>query len=395
MKCRWFITVPVLCFALSAGNSQEPPADAVLTVHEWGTFTSIAGPLGKAVAWMPQAEKDDLPGFVEHLQNNRFKGGLQGTVRMETPVLYFYTPRQMTVTVQVRFAQGFLTEWYPHAVSSLTKKQLSDPIVELKAASGMLTWNSIWVDPRNRGDFPREAGESRYYAARETSASALTVFSAKGPQNEKFLFYRGVSSFDVPVSAVPMNGNRVYVSNLAQTRIPQAILFERRGKRLGYRVLGSVQDSVIADPPELNGDINSLSRDLEKILVGQGLYTDEVHAMIATWNNSWFEEGTRLLYIVPPGFVDGVLPLKISPTPGKMTRVFVGRLEVVTPATENAVETAYAGEDRGTLHRYGRFLVPILEIMMARINEPARKKQIAKYLKTAYNEMNSTLSAGR
>jgi hypothetical protein len=251
------------------------------------------------------------------------------------------------------------------------------------------------VEPEKRSDFPREAGESRYYAARATSASPLTVSSAKGLQREKFLFYRGVSSFDVPVAAVPQEGNRVYVANLTPGPIPQAILFERRGERLGYRVLGSIRNSAIVEPPELNGDINSLSRDVEKILVGQGLFADEARAMIQTWNDSWFEEGTRLLYIVPRSLVDGVLLLKISPPPSKIARVFVGRLEVVTPRTEHAVETAFAGGDDATLHKYGRFLMPILEIMMARSNEPVRKAQLAKYLQIAYNEMSSTLSAAK
>ncbi len=63
-----------------------------LTVHEWGTFTSIAGADGAAAEWLPQAGPSDLPCFVER---NRFniKGRLSGTVRMETPVLYFYAAR--------------------------------------------------------------------------------------------------------------------------------------------------------------------------------------------------------------------------------------------------------------------------------------------------------------
>lgn len=36
----------------------------------------------------------------------------------------------------------------------------------------------------------------------------------------------------------------------------------------------------------------------------------------------------------PREFVDGVLPLQISPTPDKIERVFVGRSEVLTPAFE-------------------------------------------------------------
>lgn len=394
MKRRWLIALSVLCFALSAGHSQELPADATLAVHEWGTFTSIAGVMGKAVVWTPQAEKDDLPGFVEHLQNNRFKGSLRGTVRMETPVLYFYATHPTTVSVQVRFAQGFLTEWYPHAASPMTKTQLGEPIVDLNSSSGLLTWNSISVDPAEHGSFPRETSESRYYAARETNASPVTVFSARGEQHEKFLFYRGVSSFDVPVSATPMNGSRVYVSNLSQTTIPQAILFERRGESIGYRVLGLIHNSAVAEAPEMNSDINSLSRDLEEILVGQGLYADEAHAMIQTWNDSWFEEGTRLLYIVPRGFVDGVLPLKITPAP-KVTRVFVGRLEIVTPTTEYAVETAFAHGDRATIRKYGRFLAPILEIMIARSQNKARTALFAKYLNEAYKESYALLAPGQ
>jgi hypothetical protein len=45
----------------------------------------------------------------------QFKCGLGGTVRMETPVLYFYSPRETTVSVKVSFAKGTITEWYPHA----------------------------------------------------------------------------------------------------------------------------------------------------------------------------------------------------------------------------------------------------------------------------------------
>ena len=42
-------------------------------------------------------------------------------------------------------------------------------------------------------------------------------------------------------------------------------------------------------------------------------------------------------------------------------RVFVGRLEIVTPATAMAVRTALAHNDQATLDKYGRFLEPILE----------------------------------
>jgi len=394
MKRLLLVAVASLCCCLPAGRSQEPPADSSLSVHEWGTFTSIAGAKGEAVVWSPQIERDDLPSFVEHLGNSRTKGGLQGSVRMETPVLYFHATHTTTVSVHVSFAQGLLTEWYPHAVSSLTPQQLSEPILDLRSSKGELSWSSVSVDPNNPQDFPKENAPSRYYAAREASASSLGVNSRTGQQREKFLFYRGVSSLAVPVSALPMNGNRVLVSNLTQTAMPQAILFERRGGKLGYRILGPLQDSAIVDSPELSADIDSLSRDLAKILVAQGLNPDEAHAMLQTWNDSWFEEGSRLLYIIPRAFVDTILPLDIKPTPSSITRVFVGRLEIVTPATENAVETAFSSGDRATLSKYGRFLAPILQVMLARSHDKARTRELNGYLNSTYAQLYAILHEG-
>jgi hypothetical protein len=83
--------------------------------------------------------------------------------------------------------------------------------------------------------------------------------------------------------------------------------------------------------------------------------------MVETWRDSWFEEGSRLIYIVPRGFIDDVLPLAVNPAPGQMVRVFVGRLEIVTPTTAEAVKAAMASNDEVTLNKYGRFLESILE----------------------------------
>ena len=104
---------------------------------------------------------------------------------------------------------------------------------------------------------------------------------------------------------------------------------------------------------------------MEEILVESGLYPDEASAMVRTWRDSWFEEGSRLIYIVPGGFIDNILPVAIDPAPAKIIRVFVGRLEIVTPATLRAVETAVARNDEATLKKYGRFLEPILEAAKA------------------------------
>ena len=45
----------------------------------------------------------------------------------------------------------------------------------------------------------------------------------------------------------------------------------------------------------------------------------------------WGPSATRLFYIVPTQAVDLMLTLNIEPRPEKIARVFVGRLEIVSP----------------------------------------------------------------
>ena len=112
------------------------------------------------------------------------------------------------------------------------------------------------------------------------------------------------------------------------------------------------------------------------ILMEQGLYPDEARAMLETWKDSWFEEGTRLLYVVPTSFVNRVLPLSISPAPREITRVFVGRLELVSMRTRTAIEEALAKGDEATLAKYNRFLEPMLQILLPRESEPLKAQLI-------------------
>ena len=375
-------------------RAQTPPSDPALTAHEWGTFTSIAGRDGHAAEWLPLTGSKDLPSFVEHFQTVDFKGGLRGTVRMETPVLYFYTNRPTTLSVHVSFAQGLITEWYPHAnrvepVGLQTQTRmisyLNDWYRKRKQPDSSISWDSITLEPGGSSTLPREDKANHYYAARQTSSTPLRIKAQAGDQIEKFLFYRGVASFSLPVSVKLEHDGKILAHNLGAQEIPAMLLFERRGDNLGFRIADASAAQLTLDPPELNATMDTLEQAVEDMLIAQGLYQDEAQAMFETWRDSWFEEGSRLLYIVPRPFVDGVLPLTITPAPAQTVRVFVGRLELVTPATQRAVEQALANHDQTTLTRYGRFLVPILENMIAGEKNSAKKAQLSEYLNNAYN----------
>ena len=384
--------LPVL---FRAQTPEAPPSDPSLTAHEWGTFTSIAGRDGRAATWMPLTGSTDLPSFIEHFQSPNFKGGLRGTVRMETPVLYFYTNHPSTISVHVSFSQGLITEWYPHAnrvepVGLSTQTQmisyLNDWSHHQRQPDSSISWNAVTLEPNGSASLPREGRANHYYAARQTSSTLLRIKTQAGEQVEKFLFYRGVASFSVPVSASVDHDGKILSQSVSPREIPAMLLFERRGDKLGFRTIDASAKEWSADPPELNATMDSLKRTVEDILIAQGLYQDEAQAMFETWRDSWFEEGSRLLYIVPRSFVDNVLPLSINPAPAQIVRVFVGRLELVTPATTRAVEQALATHNKSSLNRYGRFLVPILENMIASEKSSAEKAHLNEYLNDVYGQ---------
>jgi hypothetical protein len=325
-------------FLIAAENRVAQPSD--FTVHEWGTFTSVAGEDGSAIEWDVLGCSNDLPGFIKDY-SRVYKSGLRGTVRMETPVMYFYSPSELDAHVKVEFRRGSITEWYPQA----------------DIRSGGIEWRNIKIQPNTSPALPREEGPSRYYAARATDSAPITI----GDQHEKFLFYRGVGRFAVPLSARLPGDGKIAIENRGPDPVPVVILFENRGGRLGYRSAGAISGDVTLDPPSLEGSFSQLRNELETALVAQGLFPKEARAMVETWRDSWFEEGSRLIYIVPSRAIDAILPLQVDPAPSQTARVFVGRIELITSETKRSVEEAIAARDRSTIERYGRFLDPILQ----------------------------------
>jgi hypothetical protein len=359
--------IGVTVVAATGISTARPERAPGLVVHEWGTFTSVADADGQAVEWRPLSGPSDLPCFVTMLSPlSEFKvaakpidqlGAMRATVRMETPVLYFYAPQPQEVSVNVRFPQGLITEWYPRAeVAKVTAP------IRLVNQTGQIDWRQVAITPSATPSFKVEEGESHYYAARETDAAPISV----GNDPEKFLFYRGLASFPVPITARVLDRRRIELGRTGTHEFRHLILFENRGGKLGYRVIDRLAGTAVVQSPELTSTFASLRRDLEALLAQQGLYAREAAAMVETWRDSWFEEGTRLLYIVPRDAVDQILPLRVTPAPEQVARVFVGRVEVFTPATLDDVERAIRATDLKTLIKYGRFVDPIIGVIQAK-----------------------------
>jgi hypothetical protein len=331
------ICAALLCSVFCLIGVASRLAEEGPTVHEWGTFTSVAGGDGSPIPWNVLGCSTDLPHFVNA---RRSKFALTTMVRMETPVLYFYSTHDLDASVKVSFPSGTITEFYPEAAWQ----------------GGAIEWKSIQVRPDAAPAFPIEVAPSRYYAARATDAAPLEV----GREHEKFLFYRGVADIPVPLSARVADNGQVTVANTGEDTVPVVMLFENRGGAVGYRNAGSIETSRTLEQPFLDEASSSqIKADLEGALIAQGLYPKEAAAMIDTWRDSWFEEGSRLIYILPESAVNAMVPLEIKPAPARISRVFVGRIELITPETKQTVSEAAAKNDTHTLALYQRFLQPI------------------------------------
>ena len=404
-----------------AATDQMPTAGHGLVAHEWGTFTSIAGKDGRAVQWRPLNGPSDLPGFVYQITKDDGNAGLrhgsqcikcaEAAIRMETPVIYFYADREMEVSASVYFPKGQITEWYPQARSAY-----------YGGSGGFVAWGRFTVLPFAQETLPVASGASHYYAARETDAALIRMCipkeqlrakeqtaakpeqaawsklagqepaAAKLQEYEKFLFYRGLGTFDLPLAAT-CEGAQVRMRNAGAERVTRLILFENHAGRIGYRVLNSLTGATVVQRPALDQSMNDLERELAAMLTAEGLYEKEAWAMINTWRDSWFEEGLRLFYIVPRKTTDAVLQLRIEPLPTELKRVLVGRMELITPEMEQAImeqvtrlgssSSAVQGAAMQMLREHGRFAEPILKGVLETTTDAQLRARLTQVIKSA------------
>jgi hypothetical protein len=382
--------------------SATPPPEGEFVAHEWGTFTSVHGADGHQIEWNPLIGTD-LPGFVynRNIRQGGFspevrfldtfgKGAVLTLIRMETPVIYFYSEKARTVDVTVNFKNGRITEWYPQA-TRVGPYHTTNQAELLPASRSFIEWSGLKILPRDTREIAasqliREKGESHYYSARETDANFLRMSSphARSPvEYERDLFYRGVGSFQAPLT-LNLQANEEYLQLSTKNREPLTDLFVLtiRNGMARYQVVDQVAATKERMVKLEHGPLAPLSKVQEKImaemkaaLVKQGLYAREAEAMVYTWKDLWFaEEGVRVLYLRPAKWTDDMLPLSIEPRPQEAIRVMVGRAELITPAMEwelNKQVVLYGGGDD---QEKRQAIAAVRRLGLGRFVEPATRK---------------------
>lgn len=349
-------------------------ATADYVVHEWGTFTSFSGSNGVKLEFRPLVD-DDLPPFVldraeqSGLMNPFAKWSYRAYQRMETPVLYFYTETERDVQVRVDFPKGLITEFYPPVSGMLPKFNFESASKGEPLGDSMVDWGTVRLIPTERLQsriadpelaarindrlmralVPQSEVENHYVYARDTDAALVHVHHDADPKRpmlptgdffEKFLFYRGLGNFELPLDLQALPDGRFQLTNGGPDEVRGLFLVQIQGDAVRFEWCDGARtgETLTLALPEATSTVDELKQAVESVLTAEGLYPREARSMVHTWESSWFgEEGTRLFYIVPRRVTDELLPLRIDPAPRELVRVLVGRMEIMTPSEEQRI----------------------------------------------------------
>jgi hypothetical protein len=340
------------------------------TLHEWGTFTSVSGSDGVLLPGLQQ-EEEPLPFFVH--QHDGMPPKPKGyarplynvTIKMETPVIYFYTTNSFAAHVRVGFNGGSISQWFPARSGGETPPPA--PAIRIfgspggdidfaKSYNGSIEWD-VQVQPPSADDnaavFKPGATPTWLYPRQTDSALVRT----KDGEAEKFLFYRGLGNFSLPVKFTLPTDDTLQIGNTSGAAIPALLIFNhpQYGDEVSFVLLnplkaGETRTVKLAEPVTSTNWQHEVYAAMRGALVQAGLFPKEADAMLQTWWNSYFERpGLRVFWIVPESFTRSVLPLTVEPSPGQQTRVLVGRSELLTPAFEQDLLKKFAQSEQNPL----------------------------------------------
>lgn len=343
-------------------------------LHEWGTFTTVAGSDGVLLTGLDR-EEEALPRYVHHhpwpgigtatgrpaieatIIDGRpvFPGVLSKQipqpvrnvkVKMETPVIYFHSDTAFKATVKVGFNGGTISQWYPDRSGGEVLPTTDDgapAILDFAAPyTGAIEWKVDVLSPQDSRDAVLFKPDDllQWTHARVPEANAVRT---RDGETEGFLFYRGLGSFEPGLHTSIDADETLVLRNDTGAAIPYLLVFEKlpdgstrwRENEDGLAKGDSLRFPKDALEPAPQGFDSGLFREMAGALARQGLHPSEAEAMVKTWWNSYFDKpGLRVFWVLPTARTDAILPLSVDPAPERTIRVLVGRSEVIRPRQE-------------------------------------------------------------
>lgn len=399
-----WLALPLLLAATSA-RAKGPASDVV--VHEWGTFLSMSGSDGVALDGMYH-EEHALPAFVHARGTDQLR--LRSILtKGETPVIYFYTKSEQNARVEVKFPRGIWTQWYPQSGLVLPRLNATPVDAAGPPRDGRIVWNVGIVPAGTTGPNPPPpptSADALWNFAREVDAAYVRTYNPVKPgrdvETERFLFYRGLGTAPLPLRMSADAGGTL-TADAAGPGVTAVYVLRVKGGRGAYAYRtglapGQTARGVI---PSMDGARplarfdDGLADHLAARLVEAGLYPKEARAMVSTWRASYFgTEGVRVLFVLPQKWTDEFIPLTINPAPKSITRVMVGRLEMLTPARERLAEAALsdlASPDAAKravafelLRAQGRYVEPVVRRVLRTTQDESLRARCRRLLATDF-----------
>jgi len=371
-------------------------------LHEWGTFTSVSGSDGVLLRGL-QIEEERLPSFVYALDGMQNTGpGLSKgfrsqrrlrnvTIKMETPVIYFYSEKPFHAQVKVGFNGGAISQWYPQrsggeSVPKTNKPvvlnpQKSPPSIQAQAEAfklaggidfatkrtGSIEWQvDILGKDADRGLSFKPGETLNWVYPRNPKANLLKIAGSKGKPDEyeDYLFYRGVGNFPIPVKFTVGADETITISNTSKETIPFLFVYEMTPNRevRFHTVHQGIDSGKTLQVPVSDLKTNAswqrpVYQEMFKGLTRTGLFDEEAHGMIQTWWQSYFARpGLRVFWVVPTTDTNEILPLDIKPAPAKIVRTLVGRSEILRPSFETKLVKAYNETDKKKRQQWNSYM---------------------------------------
>lgn len=329
--------------------AQDNPSG--LTVHEWGTFTTLSGSNGSQLEGL-YFEEEQLPKFVHHhsgfspdpivTDKGVYLPCDLATVKMETPVVYFYAQKETPVSLKVRFPGGTISQWYPQRTDGeAAPTQEAQRLNFGKPYNGWIQWDATVLAPTDkRGLSPEPQQETHTWVApRATDANTVVCKD----EAEKFLFYRGVGNLQMPLSAKFSADGNLVIRNTGADAIPYLFIYQKTTTGASVWWTGALaqgEEKIVApnSEPMPQAIMEKELAGFRNGLVAAGLYEKEAAAMLETWHTSYFGyDGLKVFWVVPERLTEQILPMEITPKPERIARVLVGRSEIMTPKFEQAI----------------------------------------------------------
>lgn len=355
-------------------------------VHEWGTFTSVQASDGTMMAGLHH-EEEPLPAFVygrDPLSMSKNMEGIPAAVtqKMETPVVYFYgQPDSAEIRLEVDFPDGIISQWYPDATS------FAPEIGNLSGgfSRGSMAWDLTLLDSEPR--LEPVAPDDIWAPSRQVAARPIRI----GEDEERFVFYRGLGDFELPIRVTADSTGSVTITNESDTAVPAFFFLNSHAEGAYVQSLGGLEPgestTSMPSPKELNMEdfVDHAAELVADELIASGLYEDEAWAMVNTWRYSYFQaEGQRVLYVLPREWTDTLLPMRLDPEPDELVRTLVGRIDVLTPQSElealDLVRLSLDENDYPQWHEitetFGRFAEPRLRRALQQTQDAALEGHI-------------------